>query len=130
MLVLRSDPNRVTVLIEDANRLGSTADAVPLVLVVTVFALKRQVLPVERDLRIVDICRREDDLVVNDVADLLPAAFAQTAVNGPALADIAVSAPFPSFAVIKALRPIFGHVRLLMAEQAGLEPTHGNPPVN
>ena len=80
-----------------------------LVQIMAILALERQVFPVQRYLWVIDVFRRQQNLVMDDVARPFPADFAHAAVDLNPVLDVTGTAAQPEPAVEKFLCPGFSY---------------------
>ena len=91
-LKFRVNSDGISVQIEGTNGRNCAFYAVSFVLIVTILALVGQVIPVQCDLRIVDVLRSQVNLVVYDVPQVFPAHLTHTAIYPDPFSDKACPA--------------------------------------
>lgn len=106
-LEFRVNSGRISVRIKAANGRNGSFYAVSLVLIVAILALIGQMLPVQRDIRVIDVLRSQQDLVMYDVAKILMAEFAHAAIDSDPLPYVPFSAPLPLLAMQEFPSPRF-----------------------
>ena len=74
-------------------------------IIVAIFAFIRKIFPIQGICWIVDVLRREGDLVMDDIAQLLSANFAHSCINPDPLFDVSVSATLPCFTTVECFSP-------------------------
>ena len=109
VLKFRVNSGRISVGIKAANGRNRAFYAVSLVSVMAFFALVGQVLPVQRNTRVRDVSRCQQDLVVDDVTEVLPANLAHAAIDPDTFPNIAIPAELPRSALVKLLCPWLCH---------------------
>lgn len=104
-LKFRANSGRISVRIKLADRQNRSFYAVPFVQIVALFALVGQVLPVKRDLRVLDVQLGQMNFVMDDIARSFTAGFAYTAVDGQPFSDVPGPAVLPGLTVVEFFSP-------------------------